>query len=288
MPPTWPWLLVLAPIVGSFVGVVATRFAAPQTILWGRSRCPHCGHSLTARDLVPFASWLALRGRRRHCAAAISAAYPVIELAALAIAVWSLAVADGAMVWVTAGLGWTLLALAAIDWRHFVLPDFLTLPLIAAGLAAAWWRVSPRDRRGGRLRLCHAGAHGLLAAAPSRRHWARRRQAARGCGRLGGVARLAVGRADRRRCRPARRRTSAVAEPYLGTIAFRLARFWRWARGSSGFTDRRSDFASARSARRGAPLLYKIGAYPAHIIGRRSGTIGGHHRNSVRQRSDSR
>jgi len=138
MPPTWPWLLVLAPIVGSFVGVVATRFAAPQTILWGRSRCPHCGHSLTARDLVPFASWLALCGRCRHCGAAISAAYPVIELAALAIAVWSLAVADGAMVWVTAGLGWTLLALAAIDWRHFVLPDFLTLPLIAAGLAAAW------------------------------------------------------------------------------------------------------------------------------------------------------
>jgi len=79
-----------------------------------------------------------LRDRCRHCAAMISPAYPLIELAALAITVWSLAVAEGWLAWVTAGFGWALLALAAIDWRHLVLPDFLTLPLIAAGLAAAW------------------------------------------------------------------------------------------------------------------------------------------------------
>jgi leader peptidase (prepilin peptidase)/N-methyltransferase len=35
-------------------------------------------------------------------------------------------------------LGWALIALAAIDLRHFVLPDGLTLPLIPAGLAVAY------------------------------------------------------------------------------------------------------------------------------------------------------
>jgi leader peptidase (prepilin peptidase) / N-methyltransferase len=35
-------------------------------------------------------------------------------------------------------LGWTLLALGWIDWKTLRLPDALTLPLVALGLAAAW------------------------------------------------------------------------------------------------------------------------------------------------------
>ncbi len=35
-------------------------------------------------------------------------------------------------------LGWSLLALAWIDWHTLRLPDALTLPLMALGLAAAW------------------------------------------------------------------------------------------------------------------------------------------------------
>ena len=36
-------------------------------------------------------------------------------------------------------LGWVLLTLAVIDWRHFLLPDSLTLPLIAGGLLVVWY-----------------------------------------------------------------------------------------------------------------------------------------------------
>lgn len=35
-------------------------------------------------------------------------------------------------------LGWALLALAVIDWRHLLLPDAITLPLIPLGLLVAW------------------------------------------------------------------------------------------------------------------------------------------------------
>lgn len=35
--------------------------------------------------------------------------------------------------------GWVLLALAAIDLRYYLLPDFLTLPLILAGLFFTWF-----------------------------------------------------------------------------------------------------------------------------------------------------
>jgi len=40
---------------------------------------------------------------------------------------------------ISCALGWVLLVLATIDALAFRLPDILTLPLIAAGLAVAWW-----------------------------------------------------------------------------------------------------------------------------------------------------
>ncbi len=45
---------------------------------------------------------------------------------------------SGWLLWASLALGWTLLALAAIDLRHYWLPDRLTLPLIPAGLLVAW------------------------------------------------------------------------------------------------------------------------------------------------------
>lgn len=137
-PASWLWPILAAPFIGSFLGVVITRVDAPQSILWGRSACPSCHQPLAARDLVPLLSWLAGRGRCRFCGAAVGAFYPAIELAALAVAVWSVVLAAGWLAWASCFLGWTLLALGVIDAERYVLPDFLTLPLVPAGLAVNW------------------------------------------------------------------------------------------------------------------------------------------------------
>jgi leader peptidase (prepilin peptidase) / N-methyltransferase len=131
------YLIAVALPAGSFTGLVIDRLPEEGSILTGRSHCPHCGAALAARDLVPLASWLAARGRCRHCGAWLGWFYPGVELAALAIAFLSLAVDRGPYAWVDAALGWWLLALAWIDWRHMILPDVLTLPLIPLGLAVA-------------------------------------------------------------------------------------------------------------------------------------------------------
>ncbi|MGA8402253.1 MAG: A24 family peptidase, partial [Stellaceae bacterium] len=131
------YLVAVALLVGSFVGVVIDRLPEGEPFGGGRSRCGECSTALTARDLVPLASWLTSRGRCRHCGARIGWFYPIVELAALAIAVLSLCVDRGFEAWVDALLGWWLLALGWIDWRHGVLPDVLTLPLIVLGLAVA-------------------------------------------------------------------------------------------------------------------------------------------------------
>jgi leader peptidase (prepilin peptidase)/N-methyltransferase len=106
-------------------------------LLRGRSRCDSCGTRLGARDLVPLWSWLLSRGRCRYCDAAVPPFYPLVELGAAAIGAASLGVAPDHVGLLAAVLGWWLLALALIDLRSWRLPDALTLPLIATGVAAA-------------------------------------------------------------------------------------------------------------------------------------------------------
>jgi leader peptidase (prepilin peptidase)/N-methyltransferase len=114
--------------------VVIRRLPEEGSLVRGRSRCEHCGAVLTVRDLAPFASWLATAGRCRHCGARLGWFYPAVELAALALALIALGVDHGAAAWLDFLLGCWLLALGWIDVDHGVLPDSLTLPLIAVGL----------------------------------------------------------------------------------------------------------------------------------------------------------
>ena len=132
------WGAVLAaPFIGSFLGVVVRRLPEGRPIARSRSRCDSCGVALAVRDLVPFFSWLALRGRCRFCGHPLGWFYPGIELAALAIALISVFVDRGEAVWLDCVLGWWLLALAWTDVRCWLLPDLLTLPLVIVGLTAA-------------------------------------------------------------------------------------------------------------------------------------------------------
>jgi leader peptidase (prepilin peptidase) / N-methyltransferase len=138
-----PWMLpiLVAPFVGSFLGVLIRRLPDSRPVAWGRSACESCGAALAARDLVPLGSFLALRGRCRSCAAPIAGFHPAVELAALGVACLAALAAhdDPVRLWIGCGLGWALLALAWIDWEHLLLPDAITLPLAPAGLAAALW-----------------------------------------------------------------------------------------------------------------------------------------------------
>lgn len=131
-------LLAAAPMVGSFVGVIVRRVPEGLSVAWSRSRCEHCGAKLSPRDLVPLVSWLVSRGRCRHCDSSLSWFYPGIEGAVVAIAVISLLADRGADAWLDGLLGCWLLALGWIDLRRWILPDALTLPLIVAGIGAAW------------------------------------------------------------------------------------------------------------------------------------------------------
>jgi len=123
-------------IVGSYLNVVIYRLPRHLSTVLPRSRCPGCGAPIRARDNLPVVSWLLLGGRCRDCGARISPRYPLIEAATAALFVGCVAAFGVSVAAVAAALfGSLLIALAAIDVEHLLLPDRLTLPGIAIGFA---------------------------------------------------------------------------------------------------------------------------------------------------------
>lgn len=106
-----------------------------------RSRCPSCGHQITALENIPLLSYLLiLKGKCSACGTRISPRYPVIELMTgllSAYAAWHF----GPTIQTIGALAllWALIALSAIDLDTQLLPDSITLPLLWLGLAFNLW-----------------------------------------------------------------------------------------------------------------------------------------------------
>ncbi len=104
-------------------------------LVYPPSRCPHCGHRISAWENVPILSWLLLRGRCRECKASISIRYPLIEALTAVLSVmvaWHFGLSAQTL-WGLI-LTWSLIALTVIDIDHQLLPDVITLPLLWLGL----------------------------------------------------------------------------------------------------------------------------------------------------------
>lgn len=122
-------------------GEMASTVEEPLSLAKPRSRCPACGHQITAIENIPLISYLfILRGKCSGCHTRISPRYPIIEAVTgllSAYVAWhfgpTLQAAGGLV------LVWALIALAAIDLDTQLLPDSITLPLLWLGLAMNLW-----------------------------------------------------------------------------------------------------------------------------------------------------
>lgn len=125
--------------IGSFLNVCIYRLPESKSIVHPRSMCPSCGTLIRFYDNIPIFSYLALRGKCRHCAAHISFRYPVVEFISGIFAVG---------VFLKYGMGLetliyytfiaTLLVITFIDIDHQIIPDVITLPGIPIFFAASF------------------------------------------------------------------------------------------------------------------------------------------------------
>lgn len=66
--------------VGSFLNVLADRLSHGESVIWNRSHCDHCRHTLAWNDLIPVVSYVMLHGHCRYCKHRFSRQYPFVEI----------------------------------------------------------------------------------------------------------------------------------------------------------------------------------------------------------------
>ena len=151
--------LILGLLVGSFLNVVIYRvpeglnrnwkLQAKQmldlpleqgegerfNILMPPSHCPSCKAAIKPWQNIPILSYVLLKGQCKHCHAAISLRYPLVELLTglvFAVCAWKF----GATWTALAAMVFSayLIAMIFIDADTQLLPDQLTLPLMWGGI----------------------------------------------------------------------------------------------------------------------------------------------------------
>lgn len=147
-------------LVGSFLNVVIYRLPKMLERAWNieaqailgetpldspdpfnlsipRSHCPSCSAQIGFLQNIPLFSFIRLGGKCGQCNTPISLQYPGIELLSAMLSL-SAFIIFGLTPQLAFALffTWALIALAAIDLKHFILPDSIVLPLLWLGLIA--------------------------------------------------------------------------------------------------------------------------------------------------------
>jgi len=184
---TYIWLLGLGLIFGSFCNAVIWRLHEQQersaskkrksdhrdlSIVTGRSICTHCGHVLSAWDLIPVVSYIWLRGKCRYCHKRIEdTPLPEILLPLLfagSYIWWPYGFGASTIdfskimfgIWLLALVGFVILAL--YDLRWYLLPDRVVFPVIGlAGLSVLVQLLFSQDK----LTVLATAAWGILLTA---------------------------------------------------------------------------------------------------------------------------
>jgi leader peptidase (prepilin peptidase)/N-methyltransferase len=125
-------------VIGSFLNVCIARLPVDGSVLRPASHCPRCKTPIRWYDNVPLVSFLLLGGKCRACRVPISWRYPLVELlngVAFAGAVYQFDLSGEALLVML--LCSSLLVITFIDLDHQIIPDVITLPGMALGLALA-------------------------------------------------------------------------------------------------------------------------------------------------------
>ena len=136
----YPAVFFIGMVVASFLNVIIYRLPRGLSLAQGRSICPACGAILERFELIPFVSYVILRGKCRHCGMHISLRYPFVELlggllAVLALSIYGFSLA-ALSVYV---LFCALILIAFVDLATMEIPNSLIVFLLAPAIALIFY-----------------------------------------------------------------------------------------------------------------------------------------------------
>lgn len=146
---------VFGSLWGSFFNVAIYRWPLGMSVVTPPSHCPACSAPISARWNVPIFGWLLLGGKAKCCNAPLSPRYPLVELlsAVLCAAIahrFVLGAGPDANLFTSALEALVYFAFVGglviatfVDLEHMEIPDEVSLPGAALGLATAPLRSMP-------------------------------------------------------------------------------------------------------------------------------------------------
>ncbi|MCK4654263.1 MAG: prepilin peptidase [Candidatus Cloacimonetes bacterium] len=138
-------IILFGAAFGSFFNVCIYRIPRKESIIAPGSRCPQCGEKIKSVYNIPILSYLLLKGKCNKCNSTIPMHYFLVEILTpvlfilLFISLGSLFsfVFLKYLVFISFGL-----IILFIDFFHYIIPDKLSLPLIALGIFFSFTPVS--------------------------------------------------------------------------------------------------------------------------------------------------
>lgn len=127
-------------LIGSFLNVCIFRWPKDLSVVRPRSFCPACERPIAWFDNIPVFSYLALRGKCRHCQEPIPLRYPIVEILTAALFFsFVMVLGPTPVAFKFCLLAALLLGMIFADLEERILPDEFTWGGVVAGLLLSWF-----------------------------------------------------------------------------------------------------------------------------------------------------
>jgi leader peptidase (prepilin peptidase) / N-methyltransferase len=136
-------------VLGSFFNVVICRLPDKKSLFLPSSHCPKCKTPIKPWHNIPIVSYIILGGKCASCRQPISIIYPLIELTTsiASLALWYLSILpqlpltwmQGTALVIQSTFLLLLIPITIIDFKHYIIPDSLTLPFLCIGFGISFF-----------------------------------------------------------------------------------------------------------------------------------------------------
>lgn len=119
---------IFGAVIGSFLNVLILRLPKNESVVFPRSNCPSCKHTIAWYYNIPLLSYIFLRAKCAYCKEKISSLYFIVELISAFLSL---------LLFLKLGLTleflyfcifvYTLIVLSFIDFKYKAVPDYLLL-----------------------------------------------------------------------------------------------------------------------------------------------------------------
>lgn len=126
--------IILGLVFGSFATCLSERLGNDEDLL-KPSHCMKCNARLKIKDLIPFFSYVLLKGRCRYCKSKIEKKYLFLEiLMPLAFLLAAIISDDRLEFFLTATIFFTLIIISFVDFKFFIIPHSLNAVLFLSSI----------------------------------------------------------------------------------------------------------------------------------------------------------